>query len=244
MVHTLAWKTQSPAVCTALEHGFWTRTLFADWTGSKDGTIWITGLPGSGKTLLFSSIVERLRATTPHTTAVVYFFCDHRDHSKISHESFIMTITRQMLDLSPACLEHAKEVYEDESPYPFNRTKYVPLIEKLMSCFQEVLFLVDGLDEASEIDKIAESLTHLHNHGQSTAVATKVLLTSRFDVQMERHFPAITSTRVTLAENMREDIDHFIRKELEIRMSKGTLKLRHQDLLLSVQEQIAKRAGT
>lgn len=155
-----------------------------------------------------------------------------------------MTITKQMLDQSPACLEHAKNFYEDNSNYPFNRTKYIPLIEEFISMFEEVLLLVDALDEASERERIADSLTYLHNYGKSKAVTIKVLFTSRFDIQIERRYPVITSTRITLAENMREDIDNYIKKELETRLSKGSLKLRRKELLPSVQEQIGKRAGT
>lgn len=217
---------------------------FKRWGQSKDGTIWITGLPGSGKTILSSSVIEQLRLKRNPTTAVLFYFCDHRDHSKVTHSGFLMTITKQLLDQSPECLAHAKEVYEENSNYPFHRTKYVPLIEELMSRFEEILILVDALDEATEKDQIAESLTTLHGFGKSKGIVTKVILTSRFDLQVERRYPVITSTRITLAENMREDIDNYIKKELEIRMSQGSLKLRNKDLLSSVLQQVGMRAGT
>ncbi|OAL56075.1 hypothetical protein IQ07DRAFT_187787 [Pyrenochaeta sp. DS3sAY3a] len=217
---------------------------FKRWYQSKDGTIWITGLPGSGKTILSSSVIEQIRSKSYPTTAVLFYFCDHRDHSKVTHSGFLMTITKQLLDQSPECLAHAKEVYEENSNYPFHRTEYVPLIEELMSRFEEILILVDALDEATEKDQIAESLTALHGFGKSKGIVTKVILTSRFDLQVERRYPVITSTRITLAENMREDIDNYIKKELEVRMSQGSLKLRNKDLLSSVLQQVGMRAGT
>lgn len=162
----------------------------------------------------------------------------------MTHAGFLMTITKQLLDQSPECLAHAKEVFEDNSNYPFHPAKYVPLIEELMSRFREVLLLVDALDEASEKNQIAESLTSLHGFGKIKGIVTKVIVTSRFDLHVERRYPEITSTRITLADNMRDDIDNYIKKELEVRMSQGSLKLRNKDLISSVLQQVGTRAGT
>ena len=92
--------------------------------------------------------------------------------------------------------------------------------------------------------RIAAALVQLHKHGQDTAIPTKVLLTSRFDVQVESKYSCITCSRIALAENMREDIQRFIQNEVEERVSNGSLKIRQRALLQSVQEQIRSRAGT
>lgn len=217
---------------------------FRDWRDSKAGTIWITGLPGSGKTMLCSTIIEYLRMYSSRWNAVFFFFCDHRDQSKITHNDFVATIVKQTLDVSSACFSHIQQEFEDASRQPFDHRHYVPLIKELMSSFQEIFFVLDALDEASERVEIAETLVQLHAHGQSLLIPTRVLLTSRFDVQLERRHPSITSSRVTLAENMREDIDQYIQRGIETRLAKGSLKVRQQQLLPSIQRQISTQAGT
>jgi Cdc6-like AAA superfamily ATPase len=59
---------------------------FKYWRASKHSaeasSIWITGLPGSGKTLLCASIIQQLfylKEKDTENMVVLYFFCDHRD---------------------------------------------------------------------------------------------------------------------------------------------------------------------
>ncbi|KAF1837531.1 hypothetical protein BDW02DRAFT_627945 [Decorospora gaudefroyi] len=220
---------------------------FQEWTESDTGTIWITGLPGSGKTLLCASIIHSVQQLCSDTTAVVYFFCDHRDGAKVTHESFIMSITRQMMEASSSCLEHAKRIYEERSKNgsrPFIRDEYPILLQSFVDRLKEVFIIVDALDESSEGDAIAQSLTAIHSFGERAGHRTKILLTSRFDIRLEGRYPNLNRTSAALADNMRPDIEHYIEAELDLRVAKGVLKLRNADLVPVIQRQISDFAGT
>jgi hypothetical protein len=233
---------------------FFKSRTFTDWLASRysqeSSSIWITGLPGSGKTLLCAAAIEKIisfKSESKEDWAVLYFFCDHGDPAKITHDNFIMILTRQMLDHSPAFLEQAKRIYDEKANNGdriFNRADYIPLVQSFMNMCQHVFIFCDALDESSEGDEIAGTLNALLSYGRRCGIPTRVLFTSRFDVQLERRHPDITTNRVALAENMMTDIEQYVEKELSNRVVNGTLKLRNKALQSSIYQQVASHAGT
>jgi len=221
--------------------------IFIAWIASKQSSIWITDLPGSGKTLLCASAIKEIFVRKDKKVAVLYFFCDHRDPSKVSHDNFVMTLARQLFEHSPELMDRARRIYDekaDDGDRPFKRADYAPLIESIMGQFESVYILCDALDEAAEGDEIANTLERLLSYGIRFNHSIKVLLTSRFDVQLERRHDLITANRVALAENMKPDIEQYINKEVENRIARGTLKLRNKVLQSLIQKRVTSRAGT
>lgn len=222
-------------------------TQFQDWKNSDAGTMWITGLPGAGKTLLCASIIRDVQQLSTDTTAVVYFFCDHRDRAKTTHENFSASVVRQMMETSSLCLERGRVLYNEKSKKgsrPCHKDEYVPLICSSVGCLEEIFVIVDALDESTEGDAIAQSLTKIHDSGKRAGCRIKIFLTSRFDARTQGRYPNLALTRIVLAENMRSDIQHYIREELRLRVARGVLKLRNKETLPSVQQQILVCAGT
>ncbi|KAF2467414.1 ankyrin [Lindgomyces ingoldianus] len=222
---------------------------FEDWHMSNAGAIWIVGFPGSGKTLLCSSIIERVRvACTSPTTVVLFFFCDRRDSSKQTKESLLINVTRQILDTSPKCLQKAKELYEEKqkrsSGRTFNSSEYLPLIDSCLRDFREVFLILDALDEASEPLEIAEILSHMYELGYQHGVSVKLLLTSRFDVQLEKLLGSIISSRVSLVDTTLPDIEYYVKVEMQERLREGILKVRDKELIPFIQSRVSNEAGT
>jgi amino acid transporter len=223
-------------------------TAYEKWMQTEVCTMWITGPPGSGKTLLSTTIIENLRLShPPPKSAVLYFFCDHRDSSKRTAESFLVSIAKQLLDTSPECLSKAKELFDDNKKQggrKLDRSRHIEAIRLLLENFDELFVVVDGLDEASEGEQIVDVLTNVHNLGLQKGKATKIILSSRYDIRLQRRSSRIVSVRLALEENMRPDIEHFINCELHNRVNRGTLKLRNKNLMFTIEHQIGLRAGT
>ncbi|KAF2869516.1 hypothetical protein BDV95DRAFT_498197 [Massariosphaeria phaeospora] len=221
---------------------------FKNWISSSSESVWITGLPGSGKTLLCSSIIEKLQTLyTSPTTAVLFFFCDHRDKSKRTLENFLTSIMKQIVDSSSACFNKAKELYNykgKNSGRSLNASEYFPLIRSMIPEFEDIYVVVDALDEASQGDKIANALSQLRIAGSEQGIPVRVLISSRYDIRIERRHPTITSVRVALTENTHQDIARFITVELLRRVSEGIIKIRDKDLVSVIEHHITHRAGT
>lgn len=218
-----------------------------DWKDSDTGTIWVTGLPGSGKTLLCASIIRDVQQLCTDTTAVVYFFCDHRDRAKTTHENFAASIVRQIMEASSLCLERGRVLYKEKSKEgsrPCSKDEHIPLICSSVESLKEVFVIVDALDESTEGDAIAQSLVRIHDSGKSAGCHIRVFLTSRFDARIQGRYPTLVMAHVVLAENMRSDIQHYIKEELRLRLAKGVLKIRNDSILPAIQQCAFFRAGT
>jgi len=220
---------------------------FQDWKDSDSGTMWITGLPGAGKTLLCASIIRHIQRLCTDTAAVLYFFCDHRDRAKLTHENFASSVARQMMEASPLCLEQGRLLYNEKSKEgsrPFQSDDYFPLICSSVEHLKNVFIILDALDESTEGDSIARSLARIHESQKGARCRIKILLTSRFDALIPGRYPNLATTHVILAENMRPDIQHYVAEEIQARVAKGVLKVKNKDTLSSIQQQVVLRAGT
>ena len=220
---------------------------FQDWKDSDDGTMWMTGLPGAGKTLLCASIIRHVQQLCTDTTTIVYFFCDHRDRAKTTYENFASSVARQMMEASPLCLEEGRSLYNEKSregSRPFQSDDYLSLICSFLGHLKDVFILLDALDESTEGDSIARSLARMHESRKGAGFNIRILLTSRFDALIQGRYPNLATTHVILAENMRPDIQHYVAEELQARVAKGVLKVKNKDILSSMRQQIVLCAGT
>jgi hypothetical protein len=158
-----------------------------------------------------------------------------------------MNLIRQLTDHSAVCIEYARRVYADKAhkgERDFNHVDYVPLLERFIDYFDQVVIMCDALDESLEGYRIAETLSRLHLSDPSTSPSIKIMFTSRFDLQLERRYTTLTSNRVALGDNMQPDIARYVDVEVDARVTDGTLKLRDKSLRTTIQQQIASRAGT
>src|SRR5437763_5090980 len=52
--------------------------VFAKWKKKQNSFLWLYGIPGCGKTILSSTIIENLKRTIPHQS-LLYFYFDFKD---------------------------------------------------------------------------------------------------------------------------------------------------------------------
>ncbi|KAK2764811.1 hypothetical protein CKAH01_15750 [Colletotrichum kahawae] len=55
---------------------------YSKWKTTQKSSLWLHGIPGCGKTILSSIVVEDLRDTTPYAKSFLYFYFDFTDTSK------------------------------------------------------------------------------------------------------------------------------------------------------------------
>lgn len=67
---------------------------FSQWTSTTDSRLWLSGIPGCGKTVLSSAIIEKLEMDSSHT--VLYFFFDFSDAEKRSLEGMLRSLINQL----------------------------------------------------------------------------------------------------------------------------------------------------
>ncbi|TFK24255.1 hypothetical protein FA15DRAFT_420587 [Coprinopsis marcescibilis] len=138
--------------------GFWVleKGVFKIWVqGSKEGPriLWGTGMPGAGKTIIASLVVEHLEriAKDNPDVCVVFAFCRYTE--PIPVRDILAALLRQLLEDYPSVFPFIKALYDRH-----HLKKIRPLQHELLNVLQQIttsglfrstFFVLDGLDEAS-----------------------------------------------------------------------------------------------
>ncbi|KAI0112386.1 hypothetical protein GGR51DRAFT_546978 [Nemania sp. FL0031] len=165
-------------------------TKFDDWKNDPNSFLWLSGIPGCGKTVLTSVIIEavlehcRLSVGTapnpPPTCAVVFFYFDFSQGQKRNHERMIRSLIRQLSQQ----LQYTSEPLESLFSTCTNGNRQ-PSIEALQNClrqmieeFNQVFLILDALDECEEREDLIDSINEITGWGLQTL---HILTTSRME---------------------------------------------------------------
>lgn len=156
--------------------------LYKKWK-DEASFIWLHGIPGCGKTILSSTLLESLiqHATNIPNTAVAYFYFDFRDPQKQDPELMIRSLISQLLQQCVTIPLYLYELYS--SCYWMDRERRRPPLFVLLKALRQLIedipctyVIVDALDECenrTELMSIIEEMYTWQLQG------LHVLLTSR-----------------------------------------------------------------
>ncbi|KAF2495524.1 hypothetical protein BU16DRAFT_610481 [Lophium mytilinum] len=201
---------------------------------SKSGCFCCFGIPGSGKTVLASAIIDSLLVRDTDNEAVVaYYYCDYANPTTLEMGTIIGSLVRQLIEkLEPEITDQLEEevnkCYETVSPNLIcgGLTK---LLHRFIDQSKSVFFVLDGIDELSrrnqsELHRIV-SETIDHNN-----CAVKVFLTSRREERLIRKlFAEYSSIDMSDTQNQTQ-ISQYIRCTIEGRIKSEELRIRDPDL--------------
>ena len=115
----------------------WYQTIAA----SHPTLLWVTGIPGAGKTTVASRVIQSLL----QRHQVAYFYCETRAERSRTTTGILCTLSWQILRHDSNLLECMKEIYSlGAEPYAGGMRK---ALYKLMQAKPETLIVLDGLDE-------------------------------------------------------------------------------------------------
>ncbi|KAH9963654.1 hypothetical protein BJV74DRAFT_799719 [Russula compacta] len=203
---TALWFTQSNA--------------FKNWKQSGS-FLWIHGKPGSGKSVLSSSIIQDIKDISNGESAhIAYFFFDFKDTGKQDLRALLSSLLIQLSHQSNSfcdVLLRYHSAHQSGSQQPNDRT--------LTQCLEDILkvqgqtpiyLIIDALDECpntgmpSHRDKV---LVLVEKLVQLKLPNLHLCVTSRPEVDIRRSLEPLTSNRISLHDEtgQKEDILEFVR---------------------------------
>ncbi|KAK7702812.1 hypothetical protein SLS64_009422 [Diaporthe eres] len=225
--------------------GNWLTTsrAYKDWLQGEDtGLLWIKGIPGSGKSVLASSIIKEISANDQGSPVLYFFF---RQIIDANHEpvALLRDWLDQVLVYSPPLQKRlkgyaVKEGYGDKIQ-ALATISMQDLWDDLRLAFSglpgRVYCVADALDEMDRgNDAFLQALAELGSWNPSKV---KVLITSRPVPAVEGPLRHAKCTQIRLQENVVDaDISTFVRRGLEY------TNICHDDQQL-IQEAIPGRAN-
>jgi ankyrin repeat domain-containing protein 50 len=186
---------------------------YKDWLKKQNGRLCIYGLPGTGKTVLCSTVVRDIEASQEEHEALVYFYYDFRDHDKQTTAHFLRSLIAQMvLSLGFVPAELRWLIPPDPSQHrmdPDERDLSTALCS-LSKHFLRTYIVIDALDESNEPAETANVLLEI---AERKDCRISWLVTCRREKEVEALFKDPLICTVTLkGPAVDRDIEAYIRK--------------------------------
>jgi hypothetical protein len=146
------------------ETGLWLleSATFQRWKESTASRIWLYGIPGCGKTILSSTIIEHLLKYCQDNTGMVtaYFYFDFNDAQKQDPELMLRSLLRQLLQRSITIPKNVDALFSS-CDNGEQRPSVHALLEATQQAAQEftqVYVVLDALDECTQRSELMDVL--------------------------------------------------------------------------------------
>ncbi|KAF4782769.1 pfs domain-containing protein [Colletotrichum scovillei] len=192
------WLTKTP------EFEYWKR---------NPGSLWLSGMPGAGKTIMSSTIVTfMLSEAQTSASAVVYSYFDFSNESQQEAQSFLRTCIAQLAAKNPAAYDILVALRNRCSEAQGQQPRLEELLESTVAalgCFTQVFVVVDALDECSERGKLLNIVKEL----QSVRNLHLVLL-SRREQEIEKALSSFAKELPLRGAEVDQDIAAYIQERI------------------------------
>ncbi|KAH6889063.1 hypothetical protein BKA70DRAFT_885997 [Coprinopsis sp. MPI-PUGE-AT-0042] len=169
--------------------------------------LWGSGIPGAGKTLLASIVIEHLEALCKERAVkicVCYVYFRYSDRSEMTVRNILEILVMQTLERHPDCQAlveqtYAQHLHERTEP---TEVQLLGLLRQLTAGMAATFYVLDALDEAPVKVQLAILKT-------LASLDVKLFVTSRPLKTVEDNFPNALTFHITAQDT---DIDLHIEK--------------------------------
>ncbi|KAH9964749.1 hypothetical protein BJV74DRAFT_302368 [Russula compacta] len=217
---SINYNTASDAHHEGTATWFTESTTFTDWKASGS-LLWIHGKPGSGKSVLSSSIIQHIKCISDAGSAyVAYFFFDFKDAGKQDVRALLSSLVIQLSHQSNSfcdILFGYHSTHQSGSQQPSDRTLSQCLTDMLWISGQLPIYvIIDALDECPNTsgmptprDKVLALVEKLVELGLPNL---RLCITSRPEVDIRTSIEPLTSNWLSLHDQsgQKKDINDFV----------------------------------
>jgi NTP pyrophosphatase (non-canonical NTP hydrolase) len=203
---------------------------FTHWLEVPNSKLWLSGIPGAGKTVLAGAMIEETLRLADESIAVAFFFCDYKNKQTHSAVNILGSLASQIARQKEKAYDSLANYYNELHPEK-HLAKSLGIIglqdalQGMMEELDKVFIIIDGLDEcADNTDDVLEILMSLVNSQEKVSLA----LLSR-DEQNIREKLEDEFTHVPIAAHT-EDLQLFVAAEIENRIKSNKLRIRNPNL--------------
>ncbi|PPQ84105.1 hypothetical protein CVT25_003471 [Psilocybe cyanescens] len=186
---------------------------FQEWHSKDDGLLVITGIPGAGKTVLSSIVIEYLENlhSKENHNAVVFMYCRHDDTYSVT--DFLASLVKQLVEEhhdKPPIFEAVNDIHDDhkkKETYP-SEVELLELLQQLFTSLKKVFIILDAFDEASYN-------VRAHLLAKLLSLQAVILITSRLlELGLSKTLPP-DAVHIYIEAQTQNDIQLFVRNEVK-----------------------------
>lgn len=191
---------------------------FQQWQNNKKHILFCPGIPGAGKTMITSIVVDHLCKTFRNDPGIgiAFLFCNFRQQQEQRLMDLFLSLLKQLAQRQPSLPECITRLYKDhardQTRPPFSEISSA--LYSVIANYSRVFIIIDALDECSATDGVLsqflEELFSLH-----ARTGSNIFATSRPILDIPREFERQESSILEIhasPEDMRRYLDGHINK--------------------------------
>ncbi|KAL9637688.1 MAG: hypothetical protein Q9164_002040 [Protoblastenia rupestris] len=191
--------------------------IFQDWRDgpkSRHNVLWCQGIQGSGKSVITSLVIDRIRDMfLDQNVVIAHFYFDYRDQESQTADKVIASLLKQLTIAKAEVPQPVSELYQrlkGHQRQPQTQDLEQAFLHTCMA-FERVFVVIDALDECDAINHrkpFLEFLDRLHSESSSN-----IFLTSRPHLEDAKNIYEISSKITIQADD--SDLRRYVSKEIE-----------------------------
>ncbi|KAF4339492.1 hypothetical protein FBEOM_6613 [Fusarium beomiforme] len=224
------WLTESPT--------------FIRWLETPGSKLWLTGIPGAGKTILAGSVIQEAlsRSHSCQNIGAAFFFCDYKEQNTWNIVNIFGALASQLArqnDESYNVLDaYYESLYPPEGlPRTADTDDLRAVISRMCEIFDQTIIVVDGLDECDDMtDEVVDNLIQLADYSEGVSIA--LFSRDHYDirVRLEEDFEPIQIAAHT------EDVQLYVNAEVDKRIRTRQLQLTSADMKEEIRHALVGKA--
>ncbi|KAL8869919.1 MAG: hypothetical protein Q9174_003911, partial [Haloplaca sp. 1 TL-2023] len=216
---------------------------FKKWLNETNTFLCLRAIPGAGKTILISSVVEFLKEhVRSPDIGLAYFYCDYKDQEKQRPSKLLCTLLSQLARqhrsvfqrLQSFVQERCKENPASTPTHDELRGNFGTFLE---GTFQQVVLVVDAIDESPQHACMVGDLKTF----SKTFPSIKILVSSREELDITRAFKSFPHVKIQQSD-VASDIESFVEAEIAARIQDKDLTIRRPELRLTICKTLVERS--
>ena len=174
-------------------------TNYINWKSQKSSFLWLHGIPGCGKTVLCSTIVDDI-ASTCHDggrKVLAYYYFDFNESKKQTCEGLLRSSVTQFFGQSAGGSETVEALFSDcgEGQREPTFKGLIQALRQLSEPLEETYLIFDALDECVEIPAVISFLEEIRGWHNPNL---HILITSRNEVTIEKGLRSLTTDQIQI----------------------------------------------
>nr|KAK5436980.1 hypothetical protein LTR18_009345 [Exophiala xenobiotica] len=178
--------------------------------GNDHRVLWLKGIPGSGKSVLCSKLIEKIQSS--QTTKVLYVLCSDLLPESKQSRSALQALTWQLIQGQPHLCAAVQVDFINQGHQKSSKPKIRELLYLAISAYPSVRIIIDGLDECDlkQQEEILDEMIAVTKVDTGSSVC-KVLISSQDVLKISRKLRNRTSIDLSRQQTaVRRAISSFV----------------------------------
>ncbi|KAF4831931.1 Vegetative incompatibility protein HET-E-1 [Colletotrichum tropicale] len=209
-LHHRAQKNYEPGTCD------WAESLpeWHKYLGGRERCLWVHGIPGAGKTILASRLIEKIEnhceVSTSEKLLSIYYYC-YFGHNQDEASSLLKWILNRLCREADGVSDHLWRLFKHGGAPSL--TSLLTAVERALEPFHTVYVTIDAIDESSPREDLLKIIRDLATDLRFHKI--RLLLTSREYFDIEKILIEFSSSISMRNPFLDADIYHYTQSRLQ-----------------------------